>query len=253
MDFLEELRRGPRKIAVTGHFGCGKTELSVSLAFALAGQARSERLALCDLDIENPYFRSRERAAALEAAGVRVYSDPYDGRNASELQTISAAIRAPLEDAGCRVILDCGGDHTGAMVLNQFRKYFTSGDYRLLCVVNCNRPGTDTPEKAAAQVRDIEAGTGYTVTGLVSKRPPRPGDHGADRTGRLDVHAAHRAAHRRVPALCACCMTALADAVRAQGVRSFPSACICGTATWTSPCDADIISLIRFHIKETHA
>ena len=99
-DFLELMRSGPRKIAVTGHFGSGKTEFAVSLAFALAeGRRGGESLALCDLDIENPYFRSRERQDALRAEGIRVYSDPSDGRNGSELQTISAAIRAPLEAA----------------------------------------------------------------------------------------------------------------------------------------------------------
>ena len=221
MDFAEEMRRGPRKIAVTGHFGCGKTEIAVSLAFALAAKRPAERLALCDLDIENPYFRSRERADRLEAAGVRVYSDPYNGRNASELQTISAAIRAPLEDAGCRVILDCGGDNTGAMVLNQFRKYFTPGDHRLLCVVNCNRPGTDTPEKAAEMVRAIGETTALAVTGLLSNA------HLVRETTAETVLEGWRfteetAALTGVPALCACCMEALAPSVRAAGVPVFP-------------------------------
>lgn len=72
------MQYGPRKIAVTGHFGSGKTEFAVSLAFALARLgAAEERLALCDLDIENPYFRSREQGAALEEAGIRCYSDPF--------------------------------------------------------------------------------------------------------------------------------------------------------------------------------
>ena len=167
-DLLELMRRGPRKIAVTGHFGSGKTEFAVSLAFALAQKRGEESLALCDLDIENPYFRSRERQDALRAAGVAVYSDPSDGRNGSELQTISAKVRAPLEDARCRVILDCGGDGSGAMILRQFAKYFAPGDHRLLCVVNPNRPGTDTPEKAAAHIRSIEAASGLAVTGLIS-------------------------------------------------------------------------------------
>ena len=72
--FMEKMVSGPRIIAVTGHFGSGKTEFCVSLAFALAERAasdplaklqREERLALADLDIENPFFRSRERQDAL--------------------------------------------------------------------------------------------------------------------------------------------------------------------------------------------
>ena len=42
---------------ITGHYGTGKTELSVNLALALA--AEGKRVMLADLDIVNPYFRSR--------------------------------------------------------------------------------------------------------------------------------------------------------------------------------------------------
>ena len=220
--FLDLMRTGPRKIAVTGPFGSGKTEFGVSLAFALADRRGTEpHLALCDLDIENPYFRSRERQDALNAAGVTVYSDPSGGRNGSELQTIAAAIRAPLEDPDCRVVLDCGGDHTGAMVLNQFRKYFTPGDYQLLCVVNCNRPGTDTPEKAAEHIRAIEETTGLTVTGLVSNAHLirwTTADtvlEGFAFTKQVEVLTG-------VPALCACCMESLLPEVSGHGFDVFP-------------------------------
>ena len=218
-DFLNDILSGPRKIAVTGHFGCGKTELAVSLAFALSARDGTERLALCDLDIENPYFRSRERQDALTAAGVRVYSDPFEGRNGSELQLITAAIRAPLEDAGCRVLCDCGGDKAGAMILNQFKKYFQS-DSRLLCVVNPNRPGTDTVEKAVAHLRAIETATGLSVTGLVANghlvryTTPETVAEGWDFTRRVSEETG-------VPALCACCMAPLIPRIDPE-IPTFP-------------------------------
>ena len=218
--FLEKMLTGPRKIAVTGHFGSGKTEFAVSLAFALAEQG-AQPLALCDLDIENPYFRSRERQAALEGAGVKVYSDFSGGRNGSELQTLSAAIRAPLENEACRVILDCGGDNSGAMVLNQFGKYFSDGDYQLLCVVNCGRPGTDTPEKAAAHLAAIESATGLHVSGLISN------NHLIRYTTAEDVlrgwaFTKEVEALTGVPTLAACCMTSLIPAVSGHGFDVFP-------------------------------
>ena len=220
-ELLELMRRGPRKIAVTGHFGSGKTEFAVSLAFALAARRGTEGLALCDLDIENPYFRSRERQDALRAAGVDVYSDPSDGRNGSELQTISAKIRAPLENENCRVILDCGGDGSGAMILRQFAKYFRSGDHRLLCIVNPNRPGTDTPEKAAAHIRAIESASGLSVTGLVSNAHfihMTTADtvlEGWDFTKQVEALTA-------IPALGACCMRSLCPALDGCGFPVFP-------------------------------
>ena len=221
-DFLQLMRGGPRKIAVTGHFGSGKTEFAVSLAFALAARnGGRERLALCDLDIENPYFRSRERQDALLAAGVQVYSDPSDGRNGSELQTVSAKVRAPLEDSGCRVILDCGGDAAGAMLLRQFAKYFRENDHRLLCVVNCSRPGTDTPEKAAAHIRAIEAASGLAVTGLVSNAHfIRFTTADTVKEGWAFTKAVE--ALTGVPALAACAMEALLPDLAGCGFPLFP-------------------------------
>ncbi len=215
------MRCGPRKIAVTGHFGSGKTEFAVSLAFALAAQRAGEALALCDLDIENPYFRSREQQDALRAAGVSVYSDPSDGRNGSELQTISAKVRTPLEDEACRVILDCGGDGSGAMILRQFAKYFRPGDHRLLCVVNPNRPGTDTPEKAAAHLRSIESASGLAVTGLISNA------HFIQMTTAETVTEGWEftekvAALTGIPALGACCMRSLCPTLAGCGFPLFP-------------------------------
>lgn len=217
--FMKQMTQGARIIAVTGHFGSGKTEFCVSLAFALAKLTR-ERLAVADLDIENPYFRSRERQDALAAAGVRVYSDPFQGRNGSELQTISASVRAPLEDEGCRVLLDTGGDASGARILNQFGKYFAS-DYQLLCVVNPYRPGSDTVEKAVDHVQNIRNATGLRVTGLIGN------GHLIRQTTPAEVLRGWefaRAVSREtgVPALCACCMEQLVPEAEGRGFDVFP-------------------------------
>ncbi len=218
--FMEQMLQGPRIIAVTGHFGSGKTEFCVSLAYALRARTK-ERVALADLDIENPFFRSRERQDELEKADIRVYSDPFNGRNGSELQVISAAVRAPLEDTGCRVVLDCGGDASGAMILNQFGKYFAPEAYQLLCVVNPFRPGSDTADKAIGHLREIERTTGLNVTGLVANghliRETTP-----DEAVRGWEFAEEIAARTGIPALCACCMEPLVPEVGAHVPRVFP-------------------------------
>ena len=62
---------GSRRLTiVTGHYGVGKTELAVNLALALAAEGTAPVM-LADLDIVNPYFRSRERKPLLEEAGIR--------------------------------------------------------------------------------------------------------------------------------------------------------------------------------------
>lgn len=217
--FMHQMAHGPRKIAVTGHFGCGKTEFAVSLAFALA-ELGIPNLALADLDVENPYFRSRERMDSLEKAGVRVYSDPFHGKNGSELQTLDPAIRAPLENPDFRVILDAGGDFTGAMILNQYKK-FLQADTRLLFVLNQNRPGTDTLEKALSQLRSIEDTTSLPVTGIISN------SHFIRYTTAQDVLDGHEFAlslseKTGIPVLCACCMESLVPSLANCGFDIFP-------------------------------
>lgn len=218
-DFLSLMSEGPRKIAVTGHFGCGKTEFAVSLAMMLA-KMNIKELALADLDVENPYFRSRERMDILEKAGITVYSDPFHGKNGSELQTLDPAIRAPLENPNCRVILDAGGDFTGAMVLNQYSK-FLKEETQLLFVLNKNRPGTDTLEKALFQLRSIEKTTSLSVSGIISNT------HLIRYTSVDDViegwdFAKELSRETGIPALCACCMESLVPQLSGCGFDIFP-------------------------------
>jgi hypothetical protein len=157
-------------MVVMGHYGSGKTEFSVSLAMRLAGKGFGPyaRLALCDLDIINPYFRSRERRAMLEAAGVPVYGSAYGHEVTAEIPELAANIRTPLEDRDCRVIMDVGGNESGALVLRQFGKYLTGKDTLNLCVVNANRPETRDLEGALAHLEAIEQSLGRRVDGVIN-------------------------------------------------------------------------------------
>lgn len=159
-----------RIIIVTGHYGSGKTEFSVSLAMKLAEERERSypRLAVVDMDIVNPYFRSRERMGLLENEGVKVYGGVYKTEITAELPELAADIRAPLEDKGCRVIVDAGGNDSGAKVLIQFKKYFTPEETAVLAVLNFNRFETRDVDSAIDQLRAIEDVTGLCVEGIVN-------------------------------------------------------------------------------------
>jgi hypothetical protein len=160
---------GRRVVIIAGHYGSGKTEFAVNLALSLAGPKRGDMsLALIDLDIANPYFRSRERRGLLEDAGVRVYGSLYRDEITAELPALGAALRAPLEDAGCLTVIDSGGNDSGALVLNQFRKYFLPDETAVLAVVNARRPETSSIEGAAAHIEAIESVTGLRVEYIVN-------------------------------------------------------------------------------------
>ena len=154
-----------RLLIVTGHFGTGKTEFSVNLALALA--RAGEKVMLADLDIVNPYFRSRERRAVLESAGVRLITSSQDSENA-DMPSLPAEILTVLEDRSYRGVLDIGGDPDGARVLARYQPKITAEDYQLLFVSNANRPEVRKAEDAISYLRCIEEVTGLTCGGIVN-------------------------------------------------------------------------------------
>lgn len=152
---------------VTGHFGSGKTEFSMNLAADLR-KAAEGRVAVIDLDIANPYFRSRESQAQLEGMGIDIFYNHYGYDITEDMPAIGAVIRTPLENDEYTVVADVGGNDTGAMVLNQFGKYFTDEDSEMLCVLNANRPDTESPELMVESIESLEAITGLKAKGIIN-------------------------------------------------------------------------------------
>ena len=151
---------------IVGHFGSGKTEFSMNLIMDM--KKKNERVAILDLDIANPYFRSRENQAMLLENGIDIHYNSYGYDITEDMPALSATIRAPLEDGDCKVVADVGGNNSGAMVLNQFRKYFTDDESEMLCVMNANRPDTESCELMIESIRSLEDITGLKAKGLIN-------------------------------------------------------------------------------------
>jgi hypothetical protein len=154
-----------RLIIVVGNYGSGKTEVAVNLALLLAGQGASVQLA--DLDLVNPYFRSREVRELLEAHGIRVVLPP-PRLASSDLPILVPEIRGMLRPpAGSRTIFDVGGDDVGARVLGSLSPELAPGSYELWQVINAQRPFTDTVDGCITLQREIENASRLRVTGLL--------------------------------------------------------------------------------------
>ncbi|MBD3403677.1 cobalamin biosynthesis protein CbiA [candidate division GN15 bacterium] len=153
-----------RLLVVVGGYGSGKSEVSVNLARYLA-DSQSEPVAIADLDIVNPYFRSREAAEQLAALGVRSIVPPGEQAHA-DLPIIIPEIHSAIKRHEGYLILDVGGDDVGSRVLSSLADAFTPDDYEMLLVLNANRPFTATVEGAQKMIADIEGASRLTFTGL---------------------------------------------------------------------------------------
>lgn len=151
---------------IVGHYGSGKTEFAINLTLDL--KKEYEKVAILDMDIANPYFRTRERQKFLEDRGVAVHHNAFGFDIAEDLPAISATLRAPLENKDFMTVVDVGGNDSGAMILNQFKKYFMDDDSEMLCVVNGNRFETDTVEGCLSHILRIHAETGIPIKGLIN-------------------------------------------------------------------------------------
>jgi len=147
-----------------GNFGSGKTEVAVNYALSLGGRGD---VVLADLDLVNPYFRSRESRAVLEGAGVRVVA-PEGGYHHADLPILLPQVRAVLMSSTAQVVLDVGGDDVGSRVLGSLHDALPEGSYRAFAVLNGNRPFTSSVGGIGKILGEIEGAGRVRVTGFVS-------------------------------------------------------------------------------------
>lgn len=180
-----ERSKNTKNIFLTGHYGSGKTEIAVNLILEMARQTRAlqaagnpedapqgafegkpRKLAIVDIDIVNPFFRSRERKEMLDAEGVRLIASSESAPNA-DMPALPGDIMAAFDEKDLFTIFDVGGDPVGARVLHRYIDPIKKNPYELFVVVNQNRPNTKTPELAASYVEAIEQKCGLKATGII--------------------------------------------------------------------------------------
>ncbi|MCM8710724.1 ATP-binding protein [Clostridium sp. SYSU_GA19001] len=150
----------------TGHFGSGKTEIAINYAINLIKEGK--KAAIVDIDIVNPYFCVRDIKDYLEKQyGIRVISSNPHYSNA-ELAVVPAEIFSVFNDKSYEVVIDIGGDESGAVVLGQYNRFFKEEPYDLYFVVNNNRPLTLDAELTEEYIKSIQFASRLKVTQLIS-------------------------------------------------------------------------------------
>ena len=149
-----------------GHYGSGKTNIAVNYALKLRSKGKDVKIA--DLDIVNPYFRTKDSAEDLQRAGIELISPEFANSNV-DLPALPQEIYGLVQNNKFYAIMDIGGDERGALALGRYRPYILEeNDYEMVFVLNLFRPLTRTAEDALEVMREIEMAGGIPFSAIVN-------------------------------------------------------------------------------------
>jgi len=169
-------------VVIVGNYGSGKSEVSINLAANRKLAGIDVRIA--DLDLVNPYFRTREAKQQLGELGIGVVLPPHQYHQA-DLPILSPTIAGLIRDPAQLTILDVGGDDAGATVLASLADAFEGRAFQVFQVVNPLRPYTGTLE-GCMKIRDeIETASKLSITGIIGNA------NLIDETGLEDIYSGY--------------------------------------------------------------
>lgn len=149
-----------------GHYGSGKTNIAVNYALHL--KETFDRVSIADLDIVNPYFRTKDSEGFLESRGIHLISSEYANSNV-DVPALPAEAYAIIDDESVHAVIDVGGDDRGALALGRYApSILKQNDYEMLLVINKFRPLTPDCASTVAVMHEIEAAAGMKFTGIVN-------------------------------------------------------------------------------------
>lgn len=153
-----------RLTAIVGHYGSGKTEVSLNLVQSLY---KNHKLVVMDMDTVNPYYRTKDASEFLKNLGVRLIAPRYANTNV-ELPTLPEDMNIAFDDKSYTVIMDIGGDDDGAVVLSTYRDRIAEEDYDLFMVVNQRRLQTSSAKETLEYLYAIESASRLKITGIIN-------------------------------------------------------------------------------------
>lgn len=149
-----------------GHYGSGKTNIAVNYAIWL--KQRHGDVVIADLDIVNPYFRTKDSERLLRERGIETVSPEFANSNV-DLPALPAELYGVVQNRRRYAVLDIGGDDRGAYALGRFAPYILEeNDFEMIYVANFCRPLTVTAGEALEVMREIEAAGGIPFTAIVN-------------------------------------------------------------------------------------
>lgn len=165
MNLLIEVIMQNKLIIVIGAYGSGKSEYAINIAKQL--QTSSKRVTLVDLDVVNPYFRSRNMREKFLNEGIDVIAPEGEFMHA-DLPMLSPRIQGAIDDLINTVVLDVGGDPNGCKALGRYIPSIKNRGYQMHLVVNTKRPFTSNKTGIIEMKNTLERASKLKVTELIS-------------------------------------------------------------------------------------
>ncbi|MGN1316480.1 MAG: hypothetical protein ACI4VW_05380 [Acutalibacteraceae bacterium] len=155
-----------RMTLFAGHYGSGKTNIAVNYALYL--KSLGDNVVIADLDIVNPYFRTRDSLDDLNKAGIKLISSEFASSNV-DLPALPQDVYSLLDKREEKAIMDIGGDDRGAYALGRYVDAIKEeNDYEMLFVFNKYRPLTPDARSAYEIMQEIEEACKLKFTAIVN-------------------------------------------------------------------------------------
>ena len=149
-----------------GHYGSGKTNIAIN--YALMIKENGVNVDIADLDIVNPYFRTKDAEKLLSKKGIRLVSSAMANTNV-DTPALPAEAYSIVHDTSKHAVIDVGGDDRGALALGRYVPYLLKeGNCEMLFVINKYRFLTGSPEETVEVMKEIEQAAGMKFTGVVN-------------------------------------------------------------------------------------
>ena len=151
---------------ICGHYGSGKTNVALNIAYDL--KTRGKEVAIADLDIVNPYFRTKDSIDVLNEKGIELICSDYAGTNL-DIPALPDEMYSVIDDKEKYFVLDIGGDDRGALALGRLApSIIAEGNYEMIAVINKYRPLTRDAESTVGVLREIEYAGGINFTAIIN-------------------------------------------------------------------------------------
>jgi energy-coupling factor transporter ATP-binding protein EcfA2 len=151
-------------VVVIGAYGSGKSEYSINLARKI--KSEQNNVVLVDLDVVNPYFRSRDLRARFRQEGIEIVAPEGEFTHA-DLPMLSPRIMGAVQEEYSVVILDVGGDPSGCRTLARYVENIKKRGYEMHLVINTRRPFTSTKKEIEAMMMMLESTADLQITELI--------------------------------------------------------------------------------------